>query len=135
MDKTSWGILASARHLDLGYVDFPPVTPLIARLVQVFAPDSLVDLQFTGVLAGALVVVLVASNFNFQTVTFDQLVWALLLWLVAPRAGRRRPAPLLLAGLVLGIGLETKYTVAGLAVVTSSIANAPKDRSNRLAPR
>jgi hypothetical protein len=135
--------LASGRHLALGYVDFPPVTPAIARLVQVFAPESLVALRFAGVLAGALIVVLaaliarelgggrraqvlaalmvvisplfVASNFNFQTVTFDQLVWALLLWLVARvlAGGDRRLW--LLAGLVLGIGLETKYTIAGLA--------------------
>jgi hypothetical protein len=44
--------LASARHLELGYVDYPPVTPAIARLVQVVAPDSVVALRFTGVLAG-----------------------------------------------------------------------------------
>lgn len=140
--------LAGARHLDLGYVDFPPVTPLIARLVQVFAPDSVVALRFTGVLAGALVVVLaaliarelgggrpaqvlaaltvvispafVASNFNFQTVTFDQLVWALLLWLVARVLAGGDPRLWLLAGLVLGIGLETKYTVAGLAVALAA---------------
>src|SRR5437660_36017 len=101
--------LASARHLQLGYVDYPPVTPAIARLVQVVAPDSVVALRFTSILAGALVVVLAAliarklgggrraqvltalavvispmflgGNFIFETVSFDQLVWALLPWL------------------------------------------------------
>jgi 4-amino-4-deoxy-L-arabinose transferase-like glycosyltransferase len=140
--------LASARHLELGYVDYPPVTPAIARLVQVVAPDSVVALRFTSVLAGALVVVLAAliaselgggrraqllsalavvispvfvgGNFIFETVSFDQLVWALLLWLVARvlAGGDRRLW--LLAGLVLGIGLETKYTVAGLAVALAA---------------
>lgn len=52
--------LASARHPALGYVDFPPVTPMIAWLVQAVAPGSLVALRFTRVLAGALVVVLAA---------------------------------------------------------------------------
>ncbi len=140
--------LASARHLELGYVDYPPVTPAIARLVQVVAPDSVVALRFTSVLAGALVVVLAAlmarelgggrraqllsalavvispvfvgGNFIFETVSFDQLVWALLLWLVARvlAGGDRRLW--LLAGLVLGIGLETKYTVAGLGVALAA---------------
>ena len=44
--------LATARHLGLGYVDYPPVTPAIARQVQVVAPDSVVALRFTGVLVG-----------------------------------------------------------------------------------
>jgi 4-amino-4-deoxy-L-arabinose transferase-like glycosyltransferase len=140
--------LASARHLALGYVDFPPVTPAIARLVQVVAPESLVALRFAGVLAGALIVVLaaliarelgggrraqvlaavavlispafIASNFNFQTVTFDQLAWALLLWVVARVLAGGDPRLWLLAGLVLGIGLETKYTIAGLAVALAA---------------
>jgi 4-amino-4-deoxy-L-arabinose transferase-like glycosyltransferase len=140
--------LASARHLELGYVDYPPVTPAIARLVQVVAPDSVAALRFTSVLAGALVVVVAAliarelgggrraqvlaalavvvspiflgGNFLFSTVSFDQLVWALLLWLVAGVLAGRDPRLWLLAGLVLGIGLETKYTVAGLAVALAA---------------
>jgi 4-amino-4-deoxy-L-arabinose transferase-like glycosyltransferase len=140
--------LASARHLELGYVDYPPATPAIARLVQVVAPDSVVALRFTSILAGAVVVVLAAliarelgggrraqvlaalavvispmflgGNFIFTTVSFDQLAWALLIWLVARVLAGRDPRLWLLAGLVLGIGLETKYTVAGLllALVT-----------------
>jgi len=136
--------LASARHLALGYVDYPPITPVIGRLVQLVAPDSVVALRFTSVLAGALVVVLaaliarelggatraqvlaaaavvispifLAGDFIFEPVSFDQLVWALLLWLVARVLAGRDPRTWLVAGLVLGIGLETKYTVAGLAV-------------------
>ncbi|HKF74796.1 MAG TPA: glycosyltransferase family 39 protein [Candidatus Dormibacteraeota bacterium] len=140
--------LASARHPALGYVDYPPVAPMIARLVQVVAPDSVVALKFASVLAGAVVVVLAAliarelgggrraqvlaalavvisplflgGNFIFETVSFDQVVWALLLWLVARvlAGGDRRLW--LLAGLVLGIGLETKYTVIGLAVALAA---------------
>jgi len=140
--------LASGRHMELGYVDYPSVTPAIAQLVQVVAPDSVVALRFPGILAGALVVVLAAliarelgggrraqvlaaltvvispvflgGNFIFSTVDFDQLVWALLLWLVARVLAGRDPRLWLLAGLVLGIGLETKYTVAALAVALAA---------------
>jgi 4-amino-4-deoxy-L-arabinose transferase-like glycosyltransferase len=140
--------LASARHPQLGYVDYPPVTPMVARLVQVVAPESLVALRLTGVVAGALVVVLaaliareldggpraqalaalavvisplfLAGNLIFGTVDLDQLDWALLLWLVARLLAGREPRLWLLAGLVLGFGLETKYTVAGLALALAA---------------
>src|SRR5256714_10916815 len=45
--------LASSRHLSLGYVDYPPVTPLLARLDQVIFPGSLPGLRLLPVLAGA----------------------------------------------------------------------------------
>lgn len=136
--------LASARHLALGYVDYPPVTPAIARLVQVAAPESVAALRFASVLAGALVVMLatliardlgggrraqvlaalavvisplfVGGNFVFTTVSFDQLAWALLLWPVARVLAGGDPRLWLLAGIALGVGLETKYTIAALAV-------------------
>src|ERR1700730_3235818 len=140
--------LASARHLQLGYVDYPPVTPALARLVQAVAPESLVALRFAAVLAGAVVVVLVAliarelgggrraqalaalavvispmflgGNFLFETVSFDQLAWALLLWIVVRLVAGRDLRLWLVAGVVLGIDLETKYTVAGLAVALAA---------------
>lgn len=140
--------LASARHPALGYVDYPPLTPAIARLVQVVAPGSVAGLRLASVLAGALVVVLAAliarelgggrraqvlaaltvvispiflgGNFLFTTVSFDELVWALLLWLVTRVLAGRDARIWLLAGLVLGIGLQTKYTVAGLAVALAA---------------
>src|SRR5215472_13529106 len=140
--------LASARHPALGYVDYPPVAPMVARLVQVVAPDSVVALKFASVLAGALVVVLAAliarelgggraaqvlaaiavvispeflgGNFIFETVSFDQLAWALLLWLVARVLAGHDERLWLLAGVVLGIGLETKYTIAALAVALAA---------------
>src|SRR2546426_11020517 len=45
--------LASSRHLSLGYVDYPPVTPLLARLDQLLFPGSLPGLRLLTVLAGA----------------------------------------------------------------------------------
>src|SRR5438093_3669750 len=52
--------LASSRHLSLGYVDYPPVTPLLARLDQAIFPGSLPGLRLLTVLAGAAVIVISA---------------------------------------------------------------------------
>lgn len=132
----------SARHPAWGYVDYPPVTPTIARLsLWLFGP-SVWGLRLWPTLAGSLMVVLTSliarelgggraarllaavgaatslvllgANWLFQTVTFDQVVW-LGAFLVAARLVRTGDRRLwLLLGLVLGVGLETKYTVVGL---------------------
>lgn len=136
--------LASSRHLELGYVDYPPVTPLLARIDQAIFPGSLPGLRLLPVLAGAALIVMAAlitrelggnrtaqalaafamlispefvgTNFLFQTVAFDEVAWALVcLYLVRLLAGAN-PREWLILGLVFGIGLETKYTVIGLGV-------------------
>src|SRR2546421_3357826 len=52
--------LASSRHLSLGYVDYPPITPLLARLDQAIFPGSLPGLRLLTGLAGAAVIVIAA---------------------------------------------------------------------------
>src|ERR1700736_6015900 len=52
--------LASSRHLALGYVDYPPITPLLARLDQAIFPGSLPALRLLTVLAGAAIIVVAA---------------------------------------------------------------------------
>jgi 4-amino-4-deoxy-L-arabinose transferase-like glycosyltransferase len=134
--------LDSARHPAWGYVDYPPVTPTIARLsLWLFGP-SVWGLRLWPSLAGAGMValaaliarelgggrparllaalgaatslVLLGANWLFQTVTFDQVVWLTTLWLFA-RLVRTEDRRLWLAlGAALGVGLETKYTVIGL---------------------
>ncbi|HEX6489440.1 MAG TPA: glycosyltransferase family 39 protein [Candidatus Dormibacteraeota bacterium] len=134
--------LDSARHPAWGYVDYPPVTPTIARLsLALFGPSvwglrlwpslagsgmvllaALIARELGGgrtarllaALAAATSLVLLGANWLFQTVTFDQLVWMGVFFVTARllRTGDRR---LWLAlGLLLGAGLETKYTVVGL---------------------
>jgi Dolichyl-phosphate-mannose-protein mannosyltransferase len=144
--------LDSARHLAWGYVDFPPVTPAIGRLSLLIFGPSVWGLRLWPSLAGAVMVVLTAliarelgggraarilaaigaaaspvllgANWLFQTVTFDQLVWLVCIWLVA-RLARTRDRRLWLAlGVAAGVGLETKYTIlaliVGLAVATAA---------------
>src|SRR5256885_6810842 len=136
--------LASSRHLSLGFVDYPPVTPLLARLDQARCPGSLPGLRLLPVLAGAAVIVIAAliarelggnrlaqalsalavlisplfigTNILFQTVSFDQLVWAIACLLFVRLLRGADPREWMWLGLVFGIGLETKYTVIGLGV-------------------
>src|SRR5256714_5193216 len=136
--------LASSRHLALGYVDYPPVTPLLARVDQAIFPGSLPALRLLTVLAGACAIIVAAlitrelggnhlaqllaglavlispmyvgANILFQTVSFDQLVWAVACLLFVRLLRGSDPKEWLLLGLVFGIGLETKYTVIGLGV-------------------
>src|SRR5260370_28261805 len=53
--------LAASRHLALGYVDQPPLTPLLVRFSSVVFGDSLIGLRLFGALAMAALVVITAA--------------------------------------------------------------------------
>jgi hypothetical protein len=137
--------IAAGRHLGFGYVDYPPLTAVMARLSTAVFGHSLVGLRVWAALAGATVVVLagliarelgggrlaqvvtgllvvcsplfLGSNSMLQTVSFDQLTWAVCLYLMA-RILARGGSPRLWLGLgvAFGVGLETKYTILLLAL-------------------
>ena len=130
-------------HPQGGYIEFPPVTALLAALARELFGWSLVGLRaFTilaaagTVLVGALVArelgatrraqtlaaVMIAfapgmlgTNLLFQPVAFDQLTTMVVLWLALRLALGRGSWPLL--GVAAGIGLETKYTLAVVLVL------------------
>ena len=130
-------------HLQGGYIEFPPVTALLAALARELFGWSLVGLRaFTilaaagTVLVGALVArdlgatrraqtlaaVMIAfapgmlgTNLLFQPVALDQLATMVVLWLALRLALGRGSWPLL--GVAAGIGLETKYTLAVVLVL------------------
>ena len=130
-------------HLQGGYVEFPPVTALLAALARELFGWSLVGLRAFTILAAAgtvLVGALVArelgatrraqtlaavmvgfvpgmlgTNLLFQPVAFDQLATMVVLWLALRLALGRGSWPLL--GVAAGIGLETKYTIAVVLVL------------------
>jgi 4-amino-4-deoxy-L-arabinose transferase-like glycosyltransferase len=125
-------------HLQGGYVEFPPVTALLAALAREAFGWSLVGLRALTILASAGSVVvgalvarelggtrraqtlaavvvgfvpgMLATNLLFQPVAFDQLTTLVVLWLALRLALGRGSWPLL--GVAVGIGLETKYTLA-----------------------
>lgn len=136
--------LAASEHLDWGYADQGPLTPLIARAMSEIAPDSLTVLRLpaavaagltvllTGLLArdlggnrraqaiaaacAAVSVIVLFTGHLLSTSTFDLLVWTALTWL-AVRAIRTRDDRLwLVAGVVLGVGLLNKPLPAYLAL-------------------
>jgi hypothetical protein len=128
----------AGRHLQGGYVDFPPLTALLSALARVLFGWSLVGFRAFAILAGALTIfvaaliarelggnrraqtvaavavgfspLLVATNGLFQPVSFDQLATMVVLWLALRLALGRGSWWAL--GVAAAIGLETKYTLA-----------------------
>ena len=150
--------LDCGRHPALGYVDFPPVVPLLARLETGLLGVSPWSLRvLPSVLSGLLVALfgayarrlggslllqgialvigiaspyLLAANWVFQTVTFDEVTWmvALYWFLCLVVDGRRRYWIYL--GVTLGVGLEVKYTIAALvAGMVVAVLLAPQLRT------
>lgn len=136
--------IACGRHLALGYVDFPPIVPLLARFAEILFGQSLPGLRLFPVLAGTVTLLLTAwmarelgggrfaqalaalavllapiylgGDLLFQTVAFDQLAWVVVLVLVI-RLLKTGDSRLWLAiGAVFGLGLMTKYTILALGV-------------------
>ncbi|HKW71545.1 MAG TPA: glycosyltransferase family 39 protein [Candidatus Dormibacteraeota bacterium] len=154
--------VAASHHLDFGYVDFPPLVPLIAAADQAIAPGSLVAFRLAAALGGVAVLfvtaliarelgataraqawaafalllspVFIGSNALFHTATPDQLVWAVAL-LVFVRLLRTAEQRLWLAiGFVIGIGFETKLTIAALPVAMFLGLLVSHQRSMLLSP-
>lgn len=139
--------IISGRHPALGYVDFPPLTALLAALVRVLAGDNLVALHVIPALANAALVlvtglmarelgggraaralaavgslttlVFMANGSIFSMDALDALWWALAAYVVMLVVRRHEPRLWLLFGLVAGVGLFTKLTILffGLALV------------------
>ena len=145
--------ILSGQHPAFGFVDYPPVTPLLARLDTSIFGVSPWTLRLLPALTGAGMVVLTGlcslelgggrraatlaavvallspyllATWLFQTVEFDMFFWLLAIYLLLRllRTGDRRL--LVLLGLTLGIGIETKLTMvalwigAGAAVLASA---------------
>ncbi len=131
------------RHLDWGYVDQPPLAPLLARLAA-DVPGGVLPLRLLAIaaqigcvllasvlaaefggrrraqtLAAAAVAacpVFVAASMLFGTTVLDQLGWLAVLVLTAAALRTRTTRTWLAAGLVAGIGLQTKETLAVLLI-------------------
>jgi 4-amino-4-deoxy-L-arabinose transferase-like glycosyltransferase len=155
--------LVAARHLAWGYVDQPPLTPALAGLARLLFGDWLPGLRLLPALAvGALVVVtglitrelgggraaqvlaaacVAASGVTLavghlhSTTTYDVLVWAVGLLLLVRLLGTGERRLWLPIGLVAGIGLLNKATVAQLAGVVLLGMLVDRDARRLLASR
>ncbi len=131
--------LSDALHLDWGFVPYPPLTPFLERIgLQLFGL-SLVGLrvfsviaqstaifitglmawelgggrlaQATAALAIAVAPLALFEGTEFQYTSFDYLWWVLLAYFVIRLLKTEDPRWCLAIGTVVGIGLQTKYTM------------------------
>lgn len=135
--------LDCGRHPAFGYVDFPPIVPLLARLETEILGVSPWTLRVLPSLLGAGLVVLSAlyvrrlggslrlqalallisigapyflgTNWVYQTVTFDEVTWMVALYWFMCLVIDHQPRYWIFLGVTLGIGLEVKFTILGLA--------------------
>ena len=148
--------LSDGRHLDWGYVVYPPFTPLLARLsLTIFGP-SLVGLRLLSDLAQGLAIILtglmardlggrrlaqVAAGLavalspisihcgtQFIYTSFDYLWWVLTAWLLIRLLNTGKPHWWLAIGAALGVGLMTKYTIGAFVVGILGAFLFPEDR-------
>jgi hypothetical protein len=141
--------IACGMHPAWGYVDHPALTPVLARLAVTLFGGSLVGLRLFAALAAAAVILItgqiaremggglfaatlaavavavgtifVSAGHLFQTVPFDQVIWAVAELLLARilacgDTGDGAGWPWLALGATLGVGVNTKSTVVALGI-------------------
>jgi Dolichyl-phosphate-mannose-protein mannosyltransferase len=135
--------LAAGRHLAFGYVDQPPLTPVLARISAAVTGNTLVGLRVLPALclsalvvltaamsrmlgagrAGQLLAALAAATcaeylgamHELTTTTPDLVFWALMLVLVMRLLASQDPRWWLAAGACAGLASEAKWNIGFLA--------------------
>jgi len=136
--------LACSEHLDAGYVDQPPLIGFIAWIARHLFGESLVGLRFLPALAGAATVWLtgklardlgggtfaqaVAALAAFAAPVFllmhhwmtmnafEPLIWLACAWCIVRAINRDDPWYWLWFGVLIGLGMENKYSTAFFAI-------------------
>ena len=149
--RDEFDYLACAQHLGWGYVDQPPLIPLLTRLSLVTLGDSLRAIRFMPALAMSGVAILTAiitrelggrafalicaaaavvaspvylnAGSLLTTNCLEPLLWAGCSYFAILAAKHNQPSYWLWFGVVAGIGMQEKYsiTVFGFAVVVGLI--------------
>ena len=134
--------LADARHLDWGFVAYPPLTPLVERislaLFGLWMPVIFLTAGIARALGGSRLTQIFAAfaagtallplfeGTEFQYTTFDYLWWVLTFYALTRLAASGDGRWWLLVGVALGLGCETKYAVAFLvAAVVAAVLLTP----------
>ncbi len=132
-------VLSDARHLDWGFVPYPPFTPFVEKIGMSLFGLSLVGLRLFSVTAQAAVVVVsglmarelgggrlaqvtaalavalstlpLFEGTEFQYTTFDNLWWVLIAYFVIRLLKTENPRWWLPIGATIGLGFMTKYTM------------------------
>lgn len=132
-------VLSDARHLDWGFVPYPPLTPFVERISMSLFGLSLVGLRLSSVITQAVAVVVTGlmayelgggrlaqvtaalaialsglpmfEGTEFQYTTFDYLWWTLIAYFVIRLLKTENERWWLAIGATIGIGFLTKYTM------------------------
>ncbi|MFZ0821341.1 MAG: glycosyltransferase family 39 protein [Candidatus Acidiferrales bacterium] len=132
-------VLDDARHLDWGFVAYPPFTPFIERVSMLLFGNSLTWLRFFSALTQGIVVVfsglmahelggkrlaqvvaalavaisplIMFEGTEFQYTSFDTLWWVLIAYFVIRLLKSENPRWWLAIGAAIGIGMQTKYAI------------------------
>lgn len=141
--------LEDARHLDWGFVAYPPITPFFGRLSLILFGTSLAGFRFFAAVAEGIAVVLaglmaremgggrfaqfvaaaaaipfcLAGGAMMQYVSFDYLCWVLAAYFVVKLLKTEDPRWWLAIGAAVGFGLESKYTMGffGLGIAGAAL--------------
>ncbi|HWM23707.1 MAG TPA: glycosyltransferase family 39 protein [Chthoniobacterales bacterium] len=136
--------LACSEHLDFGYVDQPPLIALITWIARHLFGESLIGLRLVPALAGAATVwlsgklaremggrvfaqglaalaVIAAPIFllmhHWMTMNaFEPLIWLGCAWCIVRAINQGDPRSWLWFGLLIGLGMENKYSTAFFAL-------------------
>lgn len=134
--------LSDARHLDWGFVAYPPLTPLLEHIGLAVFGLSLVGLRLFSVIAQATAIVVTGlmarelgggrwaqitaafavalsplplfSGTEFQYTSFDFLWWVLIAYFTIRLLKSGNPRWWLAIGAIVGLGLQTKYAIVFL---------------------
>ncbi len=149
--------IVAGRDLEWGFVDQPPLTPLVARVSELIggtSPFALRVLPAFAVGAIALMSSLIAKRFGgsvkaqtytaicaglagvvlgeghlLSTAIFDFMFWTAVLLVLVHIFGGASPRLWLLVGLLVGIGLQNKHTIGFLALAVLMGLLATRQRS------
>jgi hypothetical protein len=131
--------LSDARHLDWGFVAYPPFTPVVERFSMALFGLSMVGLRLFSVLAQATAILITGlmarelggrrlaqvaaalavalsplplfEGTEFQYTTFDYLWWVLIAYFAIRLLRTESPLWWLAIGAAVGMGLLTKYAI------------------------
>jgi hypothetical protein len=132
--------LSDARHLDWGFVAYPPLTSFLERILLSIFGLSMVGLRVFAVLAQATSIVVAGlmakelggarlaqvtaalavafsplslfEGTEFQYTSFDFLWWVLIAYFTIRLLRTENPRWCLAIGATIGLGLQTKYSIA-----------------------
>jgi Dolichyl-phosphate-mannose-protein mannosyltransferase len=140
--------LAAGQHLAFGYVDQPPITPLLARLGAIIGGNTVIGLRLIpALIMGAIVVLTAAMSrrlgacragqllaalasatcaeylgaaHELTTTTPDFLFWAVTLYLIVRLLESRDPRWWLAIGLCVGVASEAKWNIGFLVAALTA---------------